>query len=86
MFVFRLPCGRPNDAEPPDHLRSNGVSLTTNSVSGAIFSINLIPHTLEATTLGSLQSVSRVNLEIDLIARYVERMLNPDTPDTAEAA
>jgi riboflavin synthase len=54
----------------------NGVSLTTNSVSGARFSINLIPHTLEATTLGSLQPGHRVNLEIDLIARYCERMLN----------
>jgi riboflavin synthase len=56
----------------------NGVSLTTNSVRGACFSINLIPHTLAATTLGRLQPGSRVNLEIDLIARYVERMLNPD--------
>ena len=62
----------------------NGVSLTTNTVSGADFAINLIPHTLEATTLGSLQTGSRVNLEIDLIARYVERMLNPDAPDTPE--
>ncbi len=57
----------------------NGVSLTTNTVSGADFSINLIPHTLAATTLGGLQSGSRVNLEVDLIARYVERMLNPET-------
>ena len=56
----------------------NGVSLTTNTVSGNVFSINLIPHTLEATTLGSLQQGARVNLEIDLIARYVERMLNPE--------
>ncbi len=56
----------------------NGVSLTTNSVEGACFSINLIPHTLEATTLGGLTVGSRVNLEIDLIARYVERMLNPE--------
>lgn len=56
----------------------NGVSLTTNSVSGACFSINLIPHTLEATTLGGLKVGGRVNLEIDLIARYVERMLNPE--------
>ncbi|GHU36217.1 riboflavin synthase subunit alpha [Betaproteobacteria bacterium] len=54
----------------------NGVSLTTNSVDGANFSINLIPHTLEATTLGSLAPGSRVNLEIDLIARYCERLLN----------
>ena len=54
----------------------NGVSLTTNSVNGAEFSINLIPHTLEMTTLKHLQAGSRVNLEIDLIARYVERMLS----------
>jgi riboflavin synthase len=60
----------------------DGVSLTTNSVSGASFSINLIPHTLEATTLGGLQPGRRVNLEIDLIARYCERMLSypPATP------
>lgn len=57
----------------------NGVSLTTNTVKGAVFSINLIPHTLEATTLGSLQAGRKVNLEIDLIARYVERMLNSDS-------
>ena len=53
----------------------NGVSLTTNSVVGSCFSINLIPHTLDATTLGRLKVGSKVNLEIDLIARYVERML-----------
>ncbi len=56
----------------------NGVSLTTNSVEGACFSINLIPHTLQATTLGGLKVGGKVNLEIDLIARYVERMLNPE--------
>ena len=59
----------------------NGVSLTTNTVDGANFSINLIPHTLEATTLGGLQAGHKVNLEIDLIARYVERMLNPDVSE-----
>lgn len=61
----------------------NGVSLTTNAVAGASFTINLIPHTLAATTLGQLEPGSRVNLEIDLIARYVERMLNPDAPEFA---
>ena len=60
----------------------NGVSLTTNSVDGARFNINLIPHTLDATTLGSLKPGSLVNLEIDLIARYVERMLNPDASES----
>ena len=59
----------------------DGVSLTTNTIDGASFSINLIPHTLEATTLGGLQAGHKVNLEIDLIARYVERMLNPDVSE-----
>lgn len=57
----------------------NGVSLTVNRVndgdSGCEFSINLIPHTLQNTSLGTLAAGHRVNLEIDVIARYVERML-----------
>mgnify|MGYP001244586794 FL=1 len=57
----------------------NGVSLTVNRVSdvadGAEFEINLIPHTIAATTLKALKAGDRVNLEVDLIARYVERML-----------
>lgn len=61
----------------------DGVSLTTNSIDGATFTINLIPHTLTATTLNRLQPGSRVNLEVDLIARYVERMLNPDFSEAA---
>ena len=56
----------------------NGVSLTVNEVQGAVFSVNLIPHTLLATTLKELHAGSRVNLEIDLIARYVERMLTAE--------
>lgn len=54
----------------------NGTSLTTNTVDGNVFSINLIPHTLVATTLGQTQVGDRVNLEVDLIARYVERLVN----------
>jgi riboflavin synthase len=60
----------------------NGVSLTVNSVNdietGCLISINLIPHTVQNTALGMLMPGSRVNLEIDLIARYVERMLTTD--------
>lgn len=51
-----------------------GVSLTVNSVEGARFFINLIPHTLAMTTLKHLRPGSRVNLEIDMVARYVERL------------
>ncbi|WP_034298342.1 riboflavin synthase [Herbaspirillum sp. RV1423] len=58
----------------------NGVSLTVNRVedvaTGCHFSINLIPHTIQVTTLKHLKVGSKVNLEIDLIARYVERMLS----------
>ncbi|MHB1358142.1 MAG: riboflavin synthase [Rhodocyclaceae bacterium] len=56
----------------------DGVSLTTNRVKGREFSINLIPHTVEVTTLKRLSAGAKVNLEVDLIARYVERMLNPE--------
>ena len=62
----------------------NGVSLTVNRVvdhpQHCEFSINLIPHTIQNTTLGTLRAGSRVNLEIDLIARYVERMLGGSLP------
>ena len=58
----------------------NGVSLTVNRIAdqsaGCEMSMNLIPHTVTHTALGSLRAGSRVNLEIDLIARYVERMLS----------
>ena len=52
----------------------DGVSLTVNDVEGTTFGINLIPHTLEVTTLGGLRPGARLNLEIDLLARYVERL------------
>jgi riboflavin synthase len=60
----------------------NGVSLTVNQIqdaqSGCEISINLIPHTVQNTALGTLKTQSLVNLEIDLVARYVERMLTAD--------
>jgi riboflavin synthase len=56
----------------------DGVSLTVNGATGDRFDVNLVPHTLEVTTLGALQAGSRVNLEVDIIARYVERMMHPD--------
>lgn len=65
----------------------NGVSLTVNRIAdladGCEVSINLIPHTVENTALGSLQAGSTVNLEIDLIARYVERMLSGSAAEKA---
>jgi riboflavin synthase len=53
----------------------DGVSLTVNDVDGRVFGVNLIPHTREMTTLGTLEPGRMVNLEVDIIARYVERLL-----------
>ncbi len=68
----------------------NGVSLTVNRVDdrpdGCEFSINLIPHTVQNTTLGDLAAGSTVNLEIDTVARYVERMLSATPVTTKESA
>jgi riboflavin synthase len=52
----------------------DGVSLTVNNVSGARFAVNLIPHTLKMTTLGALHVGQPVNLEVDMLARYLERL------------
>jgi riboflavin synthase len=52
----------------------NGVSLTVNAVNGSAFEINVIPHTLQTTNLNGLTIGSKVNLEVDLLARYVERL------------
>ena len=53
----------------------NGISLTINEVNGAVFSVNIVPHTLEATTLGDATVGTQVNLEVDLLARYMERLM-----------
>jgi riboflavin synthase len=53
----------------------NGISLTVNSVKGAEFSVNIVPHTLKETTLAKIKVGDQVNLEVDLLARYLERLL-----------
>lgn len=62
-----------------------GVSLTVNAVDGDAFDLMLIPHTLRETTLGNLVPGSRVNLEVDLIARYLERLMTHDQRPPAAA-
>jgi riboflavin synthase len=61
----------------------DGVSLTVNDVDGARFAINLIPHTLAVTTFGRFAPGRRVNLEVDLLARYIQRMLEVDGAQSA---
>jgi len=54
----------------------NGVSLTVNSIEGNIFGVNIVPHTFTVTTLGDLHVGTKVNVEIDIIARHLEQLLN----------
>ncbi|MDX1431715.1 MAG: riboflavin synthase [Gammaproteobacteria bacterium] len=63
----------------------DGVSLTVNQAQARAFGVNIVPHTLEVTTLGALEPGLEVNLEVDLIARYVERLLEGRGVDGARA-
>jgi riboflavin synthase len=74
-LVIRAPQALAKYIAPKGSITVDGVALTTNRITSADFSINLIPHTMAVTTLRRLQAGSRVNLEVDLIARYVERLL-----------
>ncbi len=75
IFEVRAPDALAKYVAPKGSVALNGVSLTVNEVSGSLFTINLIPATLEATTFGEKKPGDAVNLEADLIARYVARLL-----------
>jgi len=62
---------------PKGSVTIDGVSLTVNEVEDGMFGVNVIPHTLAVTSLGALQPGDAVNIEIDVVARYVARLLNP---------
>jgi len=77
-FEFELPANLSRYVAKKGSVCIDGVSLTVNEVDLNRFSVCLIPHTLEITTLGNLQPDDEVNIEVDLIARYLERLVNPD--------
>jgi riboflavin synthase len=74
LLVIRAPHELAKYIARKGSITVNGVSLTVNRVIGAEFEINLIPHTIAVTNLKHLMSGSKVNLEVDLIARYIERL------------
>jgi riboflavin synthase len=74
-LVVRVPAELAKYVARKGSIAVQGVSLTVNRVDGPQFEVNLIPHTLAVTTLKTLSPGARVNVEVDLIARYVERML-----------
>jgi riboflavin synthase len=74
-MVFEAPARLASFIAPKGSIALDGVSLTVNEVDGSRFGVNIIPHTLKVTNFGQLREGSRVNVEIDLLARYVQRLL-----------
>ena len=75
IFQFRVPSNLERYIAEKGSICIDGVSLTVNEVSQDIFEVNVIPHTLEETIIKDYQVGTRVNLEVDLIARYLERLI-----------
>ena len=75
-FEFRVPEALAKYIAEKGSVCIDGTSLTVNGVDGSDFDVNIVPHTLAATTLGELGPGSAVNIEVDQIARYVERLLS----------
>jgi riboflavin synthase len=76
-FVVEVPIGLAPFIAPKGSVALDGVSLTVNELAQDRFGVNIIPHTLSCTTFGQAQPGQQMNLEIDLIARYVARLLQP---------
>jgi len=74
-LTFELPEPLMKFVAPKGSICIDGVSLTVNGVEGPRFEVNIIPHTWKVTTLGALQVGDAVNIEIDVVARYVERLM-----------
>jgi riboflavin synthase len=77
-FKFKAPDNLAKYIAEKGSICINGISLTVNEVDGAVFSVNIVPHTLKETTLGEAVVGTKVNLEVDLLARYMERLIKGD--------
>ncbi|PID76460.1 MAG: riboflavin synthase [Deltaproteobacteria bacterium] len=76
IFSFSLPMDFFRYVVEKGSIAINGVSLTVNECSGGSFSVSIIPHTLQETSLGGLEIGSQVNIEVDIIGKYVEKLLS----------
>lgn len=81
LFSFSLDAGLAKYVIEKGSITIDGVSLTVNSCTGNRFSVSIIPHTLAVTTLGQLKQGDQVNLEVDIIGKYVEKMLAEQAVD-----
>lgn len=77
IFNFSLPIEQERYIIEKGSITIDGVSLTVNSCGPGQFSVSIIPHTLKVTTLGALKVGSKVNIEVDIIGKYVEKLLAP---------
>jgi len=77
-FVIRAPNALAKYIAEKGSICVDGISLTVNGVSGAEFELNIVPHTLVETTMSEFKTGTQVNLEVDIIARYLERLLLGD--------
>ena len=75
QFKFKAPDALAKYIAEKGSICIDGVSLTVNTVDGVVFNVNVVPHTLQETTLGKASAGQRVNLEVDLLARYMERLM-----------
>jgi len=73
-FKFKAPDALAKYIAEKGSICIDGISLTINSVNGAFFSVNIVPHTLQETTLGQISNGAEVNIEVDILARYLERL------------
>lgn len=80
-FTVAVPEGFARFVAPKGSVALDGVSLTVNEVEGARFGVNIIPHTAAHTTFGALAAGDRVNFEVDLIARYVARLVQSEATE-----
>ena len=79
-MVFRLPDELARYVAKKGSICIDGTSLTVNDVQGSQFGVNIVPHTLEHTIMGGYEPGTAVNLEVDLIARYLEKLMQPEQP------
>jgi len=79
-LTIQAPAALARYLAPKGSVAVDGVSLTINEVTGSSFGVNIIPHTQSCTTLGQLGVGARVNLEVDQVARYIQRLMLPYTP------
>ncbi len=78
QYQVRAPDGLAKYISEKGSITVDGISLTVNAIDGATFSLNIVPHTVQETNVGQWQTGSVVNLEVDLLARYLERLIMGD--------